>query len=312
MTKFSLRILAVASVAMLCACNGTSYKKTASGLMYTIVSEGNAPQVKIGQIMKLHFTQKINDSLLNSSYGKMPAFVKVDSIGPDYSPVEIFRFLHKGDSATVLQLVDTIMKKNPMGIPPFMKKGDKLTVAFKVVEVYANEALAETEKNKEMEKEKVRMEAESVVKAKEVVKEVEDFIAKKKINAQKTGQGTYVEIKNAGTGMQADSGKYVSVRYTGKLLATEKEFENNVGPEKQPFTFVLGTRQVIPGWDEGLKLLKKGAKATLYIPGNLAYGPQQGPGGKTFESLIFDVELVDVTDNAPAPPTAPQIPLPGN
>ncbi len=311
MTTFSVRILAIASMAILGACNSPSYKKTSSGLMYKIIPGSDAPQVKLGQIIKVHYTQKINDSVLATSYGKMPAYAKVDSAEAQYNPAEIFRFLHKGDSAIVVQLVDTIMKKAPPGaLPPFMKKGDKLTISFKVVDVFANEEASRADTDKETAKERSRQEGENVSKKAESDKEVENFLAGKKINAQKTGKGTFVEIKSQGTGVQADSGKYVSVRYTGKLLSTEKEFENNVTPDKPAFSFVLGTGQVIPGWDEGIKLLKKGAKATLYIPGSLAYGPQPGPGGKTFESLIFDVELVDVADKAPAQPQMQMPPPP--
>lgn len=303
MTNFSVRIfaMALACVAILSACSNTSYKKTSSGLMYKIISTGKAPQVKIGEILKVQYVQKINDSILFDSYGKMPAYAKVDSsVGQQYNPSEIFHLLHKGDSAVVVQFVDSLMKTNPMGLPPYMKKGDKLTISFKVLEVFANDDLARADGEKEMELEKVRVEKEGAAKIIEQAKEMESYLADKKINAQKTGKGTFVEIKSQGTGAQADSGKYVSVRYTGKLFETGKEFENNVEGGKPPFSFVLGTHQVIQGWDEGLKLLKKGAKATLYIPGALAYGPRPGPGGAPYESLIFDVELVDVSDSAPA------------
>jgi hypothetical protein len=57
-------------------------------------------------------------------------------------------------------------------------------------------------------------------------------------------------------------------------------------------------------------LLKKGGKATLYIPGFLAYGPQPGPGGKPFESLVFDVDVEDVADKAPAPKAAAPMEMP--
>lgn len=309
MTKFSVRILAVASLAILGACNSPSYKKTPSGLMYKIFPGSDAPQVKIGDIIKVHYVQKINDSVLMSSYGKMPAYAKVDSVSQPYNPGEIFKYLHKGDSGMVVTLVDSLIKQNPGGqIPPFMKKGDKMVLTFKVVDVFGSEEAARADTEKENAKEMARMEKENATKQIESPKEVADFLAKKKITAQKTTKGTYVEIKSQGTGMQADSGKYVSVRYTGKSLLTEKEFENNLGADKPPFSFVLGQGQVIPGWDDGLKLLKKGAKATLYIPGTLAYGPRPGPGGQTFESLIFDVELVDVADKAPEQPQ--QMPMP--
>jgi FKBP-type peptidyl-prolyl cis-trans isomerase FkpA len=262
MTNFSVKTFAVAlaSLAVLSACNNTSYKKTSSGLMYKIYSKGSGPLVKPGEVLKVHYVQKINDSLLFDSHGKMPAYAKVDSAAAgQYSPAEIFPLLHKGDSAVIVQLVDSLMKSNPMGLPPYMKKGDKLTISFRVVEVFSNDDFARADGEEEMKKERERMEKEVAEKTVEMAKEMETYLAEK--------------------------------------------FESNITDTTRPaFNFMLGTGQVIPGWDEGLKLLKKGAKATLYIPGSLAYGPRPGPGGKTYESLIFDVELVDVTDSMPAHP----------
>lgn len=63
----------------------------------------------------------------------------------------------------------------------------------------------------------------------------------------------------------------------------------------QPIDFALGVGQVIPGWDEGIGLLKVGDKARLVIPSDLAYG-SAGAGGviPPDATLLFDVELVAV------------------
>ena len=62
----------------------------------------------------------------------------------------------------------------------------------------------------------------------------------------------------------------------------------------QPIEFAVGVGQVIPGWDEGIMLLKKGGAAKLVIPSDLAYG-SQGAGGviPPDATLVFEVELVD-------------------
>jgi FKBP-type peptidyl-prolyl cis-trans isomerase len=77
---------------------------------------------------------------------------------------------------------------------------------------------------------------------------------------------------------------------------------------KEPIGFVLGQQRVIPGWDEGLRKFGKGGKGTLYIPGFLSYGSRPGPGGQPNEALIFDVEMVDIADKAPAPKQNPMMP----
>ncbi len=81
------------------------------------------------------------------------------------------------------------------------------------------------------------------------------------------------------------------------MLLNGEKFDSNVLPEfghVQAFEFPLGQGRVIKGWDEGIALLNKGAKATLYIPSKLGYGAQ-GAGGKIppDATLIFEVELVN-------------------
>lgn len=110
----------------------------------------------------------------------------------------------------------------------------------------------------------------------------------------------YVEIE-AGTGTQAQPGDLVSVHYTGRLQSDGTEFDSSIGGD--PFTFVLGQGSVIPGWDEGIALMRAGGKGQLIIPPELAYGPNDYgpiPGNST---LVFDVELVAVEAvPTPAPP----------
>jgi len=78
---------------------------------------------------------------------------------------------------------------------------------------------------------------------------------------------------------------------------------NPMAPFK-PIRFPLGVQGMIPGWNEGLQLLAKGAKATFVLPSSLAYGEQGNQQIPPFTPLVFDVELVDIIHpdpNAPKP-----------
>jgi len=106
-----------------------------------------------------------------------------------------------------------------------------------------------------------------------------------------TNSGLFYKIHNSGIGKNPKNGDLVSVHYKGMLIDStvfDSSYQRN-----KPIDFTLGVGQVISGWDEGISLLKKGAKATLVIPANLAYGPA-GAGGviPPNATLIFDVELV--------------------
>jgi len=215
----------------------------------------------------------------------------------------------KGDAAkgkvvfeqcAVCHNADSDEKKMGPGLKGLYKK-DKLTIAFKVLDVFPTLQ----EKTKDMEQEMVGEKQREI-------KAVEDYLAQNNIKAEKTEKGTYVVVNAAGDGAQVDSGKQISVRYTGKLLPSGKVFESNMtGPGNEPYKFVVGQAQIIQGWDDGLRKFKKGGKGTLYIPAFLAYDQSPGPGHKPYENLIFDVEVVDVTDapkqgSAPAMPQMPQ------
>ncbi|ALM21916.1 peptidylprolyl isomerase [Nonlabens sp. MIC269] len=109
----------------------------------------------------------------------------------------------------------------------------------------------------------------------------------------KTESGLRYQIINHGEGKQAEKGKTVSVHYKG-MLANGKVFDSSYS-RNQPIEFPLGMGQVIPGWDEGISLLKVGDKARLVIPSHLGYGAS-GAGGVIPPNavLVFDVELMDV------------------
>lgn len=107
-----------------------------------------------------------------------------------------------------------------------------------------------------------------------------------------TSSGLFYKIESSGSGDQPGKGNSVKVHYKGELL-DGTVFDSSF-KRQQPIEFSLGVGQVIPGWDEGIALLNKGAKATFIIPSDLAYGAS-GAGGviPPNATLKFEVELVD-------------------
>jgi FKBP-type peptidyl-prolyl cis-trans isomerase len=113
----------------------------------------------------------------------------------------------------------------------------------------------------------------------------------KKEGVQVSDSGLQYQILEPGSGPSPESGDTVVVHYTGTLIdGTKFDSSRDRG---QPATFPVDG--VIPGFSEGLKLLKKGGKAKLWIPADIGYGPQgAGAAIPPNATLIFDIEMVDV------------------
>ena len=107
---------------------------------------------------------------------------------------------------------------------------------------------------------------------------------------QTTESGLQYEIVTEGTGDKPAETDTVKVHYTGTLISG-KVFDSS-RERGEPVSFALN--QVIPGWTEGLQLMNEGARYKLFIPSKLAYGPGGNRAIGPNETLIFDVELLDI------------------
>jgi peptidylprolyl isomerase len=117
----------------------------------------------------------------------------------------------------------------------------------------------------------------------------------------------YVDTK-VGTGELAAPHKYYSIKYTG-YLADGSKFDSSYDHGGDPLAFPVGQHQVIPGWDTGFAGMHVGGKRRLFIPFQLAYGPNGRPPTIPARAmLIFDLEFVAQSDKAPEPPKAPTPP----
>jgi peptidylprolyl isomerase len=120
------------------------------------------------------------------------------------------------------------------------------------------------------------------------------------------GTGPIAEPSVLGTSPADSKIMWYTVRYTGWLTDGTKFDSSYDHPGGEPFTFPAGARRVIPGWDTGFKGMRIGGKRRLFIPYQLAYGEAGRPPHIPAKSdLIFDIELVSISDKAPTPPAPP-------
>ena len=135
-----------------------------------------------------------------------------------------------------------------------------------------------------------RQEAEKEEAAKQEL--IESKLAEIASGAKKTDSGLQYIMLKEGDGPSPEAGQNVAVHYSGFLLDGTK-FDSSYD-RGEPIVFPIGAGRVIPGWDEGISLLKVGGKAKLIIPPNLGYGDRAIGPIPANSTLIFDVELVEL------------------
>ena len=131
-------------------------------------------------------------------------------------------------------------------------------------------------------------------KAAEAKSEGENFLAEnsKKDGIEMTESGLQYNHEQVGEGDSPSAEDTVTVHYKGTLI-DGTEFDSSY-KRGEPISFPLNG--VIPGWTEGLQLMKVGGKTTFYIPQELAYGARPNPNGPIppYAALIFEVELIEI------------------
>lgn len=137
-----------------------------------------------------------------------------------------------------------------------------------------------------------RKAAEDAAKSAAAKAEGEAFLAanKDKPGVQVTESGLQYRVERAGNGASPSANDIVRVHYKGTLL--DGEVFDSSYDRGEPAEF--GLAQVIPGWSEGVQLMKVGSKYTFWIPSELAYGEAGGGPIPGNAMLTFEVELLEV------------------
>jgi peptidylprolyl isomerase len=269
------KLLFVGIALLMFAGCGKKVITTNAGLKYTVDTTGNGNVCKSGDLVTIHFKAWIikDSSNLFKDWSKDSTRMPY-SIGDSRQSNQPYKFL-LGANAFV--------KGSDEGIVG-MKKGETRTVIIPARCAYGERGFGPIPPNSNL----------------KLVVSLIDMKAPVKVNMwdvdstklQTTKSGLKYVILQQGNGPKADSGKTVVVHYSGYLLDGTR-FDSSVERD-EPFSFVVGMKMVIPGWEEGIALLNKGSKARFIIPSSLAYGPRQVGKIPANSSLIFDVELMDV------------------
>ena len=164
-------------------------------------------------------------------------------------------------------------------------KGGELAVSEAEINIF----MASQQKKK-----KEKAQAEMMAKGTENTRNGLAFLGanKKKPGVKETASGLQYKVITMGDGAKPEATDKVKVHYSATLI-DGKEFDSSY-KRNEPAEF--GLDQVIKGWTEGLQLMNVGSKYVFYIPSGLAYGPKGPAAIGPNQTLIFTVELLDITD----------------
>lgn len=313
MKNFKALFLALVVLMSWTACNkGGKKGKTPSGNDYTIHTKGSGNVAKEGDYVFADFyirkdTQLLFSTAMGGQTARFPVEDTKDVKDPIFKLVmEGIKMLSKGDSATFVMNIDT-MKVKPAGFEGGKQASITLVIRNVMNETEFVATLKPEEKQSFEIMKAMKVRAKVVADSSKVL--AQDYNQGKfPANVQTTTSGIKYSVLNPGTGPKPNKGQGVAVHYYGSLkdgVSFDQSFERG-----QPITFPIGQGQVIPGWDEGIALMKEGETGVLFIPAALAYGSQVDPNGPIPPNadLMFYVELVKVLDMKAQPqPGMPQM-----
>ncbi len=280
----------------LISCN--SYEKAPSGMLYKIKHlSGKKEKINPGDWVKLNITykRKRGDSVLMTTEGFIPTYVNYDTLRKNpFSVSEILPKTYVGDKIEFIIDVDSLVIQG-FQYNPILKIHDKIIAQAEILKKFSDGKLITSDNQEEMTKFK-RKETQAI----------KDYISNKKIKAQEVENGVFIEIVKEGDAkFPIDSGKIVSVIYTGKLMKNDTVFDSNNSipfDSSRILTYQQDVDQLIPGWNIGMSKFHKGTKGRIYIPSLLGYG-QRGAGIiGPYENIYFEIEVLDVKNSPLAKP----------
>ncbi len=234
-------------------------EQSTSGLRWSIVKKGKGKKLESGMKVKVHYTGFFEDMTM------------FDSSLERNQPIEIT--LGRG----------MVIRGWEEGLS-YLRVGDKARLWIPYQLAYGEQGRGPIPGRADLIFDVEVIEASDIVRAKPYNVIGKDTLAK--------DSGLRYIIVKEGVGNYPEPGDIVEVHYSG-FLSDGTLFDSSVERD-QPFRFVLGQGQVIRGWDEGIALMRRGAKYRFILPPDMAYGDRGTGPIPPHSTLIFDVELLEI------------------
>jgi len=234
-------------------------RETASGLQFTYLDRGTGPRIGDGSTLKIHYRAMLEDGSLFDDSGQRAEPLTVRMARNQLIPglTEGLSMMRQGDRVRLVIPPSLGYGEEGYGpVPP----GATLVYEVEVIEVTAPE----------------------------------EGLPEAGSDLKTTESGLAYSILQAGQGAPLEGGMEVTIHYTG-WLENGRVFDSSLN-RGEPIRFTLGRGMVIPGWEEGLLLLRVGDVARLHVPHHLAYGENGRGEIPPRADLVFELEVIQARD----------------
>jgi FKBP-type peptidyl-prolyl cis-trans isomerase FkpA len=305
MTQKLIVLIGLLLICMACS----NEKETASGQKFTMLKKGDGVKLDSGKYLILSMVFKDGkDSVWNDTRKNgVPAIIQMQMPVPAGDGVlEAVMMMSKGDSIMLKVPARSLFQntfKSPM--PNSVDSASFFTFNMGLTDVLGAEEFQKFQ-DKMVAKQNEEYAKQQTEQLSIDLGIIDNYLKEKGITAQTTESGLRYVMVKAGSGENAISGQSASINYAGYLLSG-KLFDSNIesvarktntfteGRPYEPYDVVVDASQVIQGWHEAIKLMKKGSKMTVYIPSTLAYGNRKRSEDIPENTILsFEMELTDL------------------
>ncbi|MCF6342541.1 MAG: FKBP-type peptidyl-prolyl cis-trans isomerase [Bacteroidales bacterium] len=266
--------------------NKIKTEPTASGLYYISLEKGKGRKPVAGEMCSVFLTVKqLDGKELFSNFGGNPLEIEFGKEFDTRGLMEGLGLMHEGEKAFLI--VPSEIGVGPGGkdgVPPFTT----ITYELKLDKIKSIEEVKRDRAERKMLKEQQDQQRKDAEQGR-----IDAYLRGNNIKLSPLESGLYFIETKAGEGRFPVDGDKVKVHYVlhtieGKLLQSSYQ-------HRQTFDFELGTGAVIQGWEEAVRLMKKGSKATIIVPSKLAYGSKdRSKEIPAYSPLVFDLELLEI------------------
>jgi len=260
------------------------YRKTDTGLLYKFVyRSGDTVKPKLNGMITVKLKYGTEDTTLYNS-DKNPRPLVMQQRASDYKGdiYEAFSMMSRGDSAIFILQPDSFYLKtarNPR-VPPFIDSNDVMVFHVKMLSIQTKEQYQAAQQARH-----------DSLKANEMQK-LDQYIKSHNITATPTASGLYFMEKTPGSGSTPTDGQWVKLNFAVTLLDGTPVYSSF---NEKPAEFEWGKPFENKGFTEAVGMMKKGVRADLIVPSDLAFA-DRGKGGMVppFATLLYDVQIVDI------------------